>query len=490
MQFLQKNLGTALKLILFTLFSIMVRGYEYGDGNQVHYFNFAFHRFYPEFYSSDYLFKLHDVPYTIFIHFLYVVLKIFGENSFVFFTIYFLFLLLFYTAIYLITTFFFKNRTISLITLLLFIFPIPIGGSTINTVEKSLIPRFVAEIFLMFSIYFLFIKRNVLSPVLAGIGFLFHPITLIPYIPIVILSPFFENMHIFSLKEVSKVLKKCWKPIILKVSIFLIVAGPILCAFILSGQSGTLFMDASWKSIVLERMPYVFVTQWSVINFLLLFSTCIFFGTFTHFFKKKINPTVQAILFVSLGFFTLAFLSAIFTFRLGLQLQLARNLYLFVVFALIYGVGSALARLSKVNLKKASIILLIISVALCLPGRNRYGILWVNPLSEYQQAAIWAKTNTPNDSLFIVPLDTSGFRFWSKRSVFLELKEGGDGLYNRNFAMVWNDREELIEEERQFTITYLLELKKEFNVSYILTTQDISGLTAVYKNKKYTLYKI
>ncbi|MBI4009145.1 hypothetical protein HY357_02840, partial [Candidatus Roizmanbacteria bacterium] len=166
-------IGIIVKLIIFTLFSIIIRGYQYGSGNQVHYFNFAFKKFYPGLYPNDYLFKTHDLPYTIFVDFIYIVLKIFGENTFIFFFIYFFFLFLFYLAIYLIFDFFFKNRKVSAIILLFFIFPIPIGESTINTLEMSLMPRFIAEIFLLLSIYFILIKKNVLSPIFAGIGFLF-----------------------------------------------------------------------------------------------------------------------------------------------------------------------------------------------------------------------------------------------------------------------------------------------------------------------------
>lgn len=489
MKFLQQHVGIIIKLIFFTLFSILVRGYQYGSGNQVHYFNFAFHKFYPEFFANDYLFKIHDLPYTIFVDALYAVLRIFGENPFIFFLIYFLFLFLFYLAIYLIADYFFKNKKLSILMLLFFIFPIPIGGSTISTLEKSLTPRFVAEIFLLFSIYFLLLKKHIVSPLVAGIGFLIQPVILLSYIPVAALSGIFENMSTFSFKNIVNIPKSVFKSVGSKILIFLLVGSPMLFKFI-SGQEGSVFIDAEWRSILYDRLPYIFIWRWSIINFVALFAICIFFAFYKRIFKQKLHPTVKAILFVSMAFFVAAFLSSVFDFRLGLQLQLTRNLYLLVVFTIIFGIGSFLARLSMPSLQKTTLAIIFFSVALSFPTRTEYGIFWINPLDDYQKAAIWAKNNTPKDSAFLVPLDEFGFRFWSKRSVFLEHKEGGDSLYDRSLAIEWNKREELIENNREFSGEYITTLKNEYNIDHIVTKQEIPGLAIVYRNSKFIIYRI
>lgn len=474
------NIGLAVKLFLFTLFSILLRGYQYGSGNQVHYFNFAFHKFYPNLFQTDYLFKIHDIPFTIFVDFIHRLLNTFSENILVFFLIYFAFLLVFYSSIYAISNFLFKNTKIAWLTLFLFIFPIPIGGSTIHTVEKSLTPRFVAETFLLVSTYFLLIKKRVISSALSGIGFLFHPITIIPYLPIVVLSSYFED---------SKNLKNFLKNTLISTSVFLLVSFPILIKFVFQGQGGGLFVDPEWLTIIRGRLSYLFIEDWSLINFVVITVICLFFTFYRFVFKEKLNPTVKAVGFVSLTIFIFALLSSLTGFRLGLQLQLGRNLYLFVVMFLIFGSGSALSLLSETNLKRIAILFVIAPIILCFPGRSEFGILWMNPIENYQQVALWAKENTPEQSVFLVPLDEFGFRFWSKRSVFIEHKEGGDSLYDRNFAMEWNKRRELIE-DKELTGDLLAQLKNEYGVNYAITKEEVGGLKEVYRYKNYFVYEI
>ncbi len=479
MKLLKYKFGLILKLIIFTLFSILVRGYQYGSGNQVHYFNFAFHKFYPNLFQGDYLFKIHDIPYTIFVDFLNVLLKTFGENAFIFFVVYFVFLFFFYWSIYSISNFLFQNKKISGLILLLFIFPIPIGGSTIYTVEKALTPKLVAETLLLLSIYFLLAKKFIISALVAGFGFLFHPITLIAYGPIVLLNNLFE----------SKESRESWKKVLLIIGVFLIVSSPILIKFVLNGQGGGIFLDYEWMKIIKDRLPYLFIEEWSLINFLVIATISLFFIFYKFVFKHKLNSVVKSIVFVSLIIFAISFISSFTGFRLGLQLQLARNLYLFVVIFLVFGAGSFLSFLSETNLKRVAVLFVVLPVILSFPKRGEFGIFWINPIEDYEQVALWAKENTSTESVFVVPLDEYGFRFWSKRAVFVEQKEGGDSLYDRNFAIEWNKRQELIN-DKEFTNELVEKLKTEYEVSYIVSSKEQNNLNEVYRYKKYYVYKI
>ena len=157
--------------------------------------------------------------------------------------------------------------------------------------------------------------------------------------------------------------------------------------------------------------------------------------------------------------------------------------------AIIYGIGSVLEKISIKRLYKIAAITVFISLIFCFSGRKQYGFLWNNPLTEYQKAALWAKNNTSNESAFLVPINEFGFRFWSKRSVFLEHKEGGDSLYDRNFAMEWDKRKDLINANPEFSKEYVETLKRDYKIDYIVTTLNLPEIL-VYKNDKFFVYEI
>ena len=113
-------------------------------------------------------------------------------------------------------------------------------------------------------------------------------------------------------------------------------------------------------------------------------------------------------------------------------------------------------------------------IALSFPGRVSDGILWYRPLSNYEKLAVWAGNNTVENSIFVVPPDMSGFRFWSQRSVVNESKEGGEGLFDRNFSISWDQREDMLEAYETLTPAEVTSLKSTFHATYLVTQNTLA----------------
>ncbi len=461
-------------LLLFSLLTIVVRGYEFGLGNQIHYLTFFHYHMDPGLYPHDFLLKTHAIPYTIFIDFLrFMPLNFFGIQNSIFF-IYFVALFFFNLGIFLIVSKLFRDEMLKWIVLCFFIFPIPVGGSSIDTIEKELNPRFIAETFFVLSLYFLIIKKVVVSPLLAAIGFLFNPLTVIPYLFILLLSGFFRHITV--------------KNVLIGTFIFLLIITPLLFKYSINEQQSSFFIDKLWKNILIERVSYIFALRWSLLSW----SLAILMGIFLYIYGRfsKMHQVAKAAIIIGFLMFFINIISDIFSLRIGLQLQLTRNLYLPVFFTLIFFAKFLSDFVKKPLSIYLSLFLLSAIFLLSFHKRLPDGILWYRSSTDYEKAAIWARSNTKNESIFLVPVETTGFRFWSLRSVVVEDKEGGDSLYSRSFAMEWDRREDILENNYyHMSLVQIMNLKKQFQINYIVTTQILS-LPLQFQSGLWKIYKV
>jgi len=472
------KLGEFLALFIFTVFSMLIRGYEYGTGNQIHYLTYLNYYLQPALYPFDYLLKTHRIPYTIFIDLLKNTPFIRTNPETVIFIIYTLFLYAFYIGLFYLVFKLFNDKKLSWLALLLFVITIPIGGSTIFTVEKSFIPRFAADVFLILSVYFLLAKKFTRSAVIAAVGFLFHPLTLITY-PLILGILWFYKYAPF-------------KKLIQGFTIFTLISLPMLTKFLVQDSKVGIFIDSAWKEVLTERMPYVFILKWASYDYLLLGAIVAFFIFFSRFSQKKakINPVVSASIIAGLILLLVSILSDITSFRLGLQLQLPRNLYLMVIFAIIYFVRFLTLRFTGNAQRIVMSIVIIGTFAVTVIARGPDGILISRPYNDFEKVAIWAKSNTPITAIFVIPPDKDGFRFLSERSVVNESKEGGDGLYDRSFSLEWDRREDILEQNNFVLNTKeIMVVKKAFRMDYIVTTQTLP-YPVVHRSGVWKIYKI
>jgi len=114
---------------------------------------------------------------------------------------------------------------------------------------------------------------------------------------------------------------------------------------------------------------------------------------------------------------------------------------------------------------------------------------------------IWAKANTPEDSIYIIPPYINGFRVYSERSILGCWKDGIISYYNETFAGIWWERmQDLGYTQKNYkmynrTIYDSLDfqwLGKKYNASYIVAEQPgiDSVLPRVYENGHYVVFSI
>jgi len=243
----------------------------------------------------------------------------------------------------------------------------------------------------------------------------------------------------------------------------------MISKFFTANSYSSIFLDQVWKDIILERIPNIFIHTWKTYDFVLIAAVFGIFLLYRIIAKDKIHPIVNSIVLTGIIFFFLAWVSDIFSIRLGLQLQLARNIYLPVIFSVFY---FAALFIKVLNGKIKLISFMVVSttvIGFCLTYRLKDGLLLYRPLSDYEKLAVWAGNNTSQSSIFVVPPATDGFRFWSGRSVVNESKEGGDGLYDRNFAISWDQREDLLEQDESLSPDKVAEIKSTFNAEYLVS---------------------
>jgi hypothetical protein len=69
--------------------------------------------------------------------------------------------------------------------------------------------------------------------------------------------------------------------------------------------------------------------------------------------------------------------------------------------------------------------------------RRRYRLPGLRHKTPFEQCAIWAKENTPEDAVFLVGFQSRGFRGFSNRSPFFLFKDGCFAIFDERYAAQW-----------------------------------------------------
>jgi hypothetical protein len=133
--------------------------------------------------------------------------------------------------------------------------------------------------------------------------------------------------------------------------------------------------------------------------------------------------------------------------------------------------------------------------ALELPWRDRS-----DPWVELQR---WAEASTPVDALFLTPPDIEGFRSFSRRSHFVDWKQGTLSLFHPAFGSEWQERMRLLAPRRldpwpirnlarnydALTAAELQDLVTRFAITHVVVRQPRAlGLPLVYENAAFRVY--
>ena len=112
----------------------------------------------------------------------------------------------------------------------------------------------------------------------------------------------------------------------------------------------------------------------------------------------------------------------------------------------------------------------------------------------FMEACVWVKANTENHALFITePFTGYGgeVRLICKRGIFATRRDGGQVVFNRDYALEWNERYDIIKRlESEYNSAFLLEVAKKYHIDYAFSDRELEGLQNVFNNGTFFIYKV
>ncbi|MBU1322655.1 hypothetical protein KKE48_02190 [Patescibacteria group bacterium] len=105
---------------------------------------------------------------------------------------------------------------------------------------------------------------------------------------------------------------------------------------------------------------------------------------------------------------------------------------------------------------------------------------------------VWAKQNTPPETVFLTPPNFSGFRSFSQRSIVGDGKDGAVVFYTWEYTRLWQDKMEVLKNYTQFRESDFLKIQQQYPFQYLLVTSNhpVLDFQLVYKNSDFLVYKI
>lgn len=470
--------GLALFIALFTIAALWLRGYEYGSGDQTHYLVFIEKKINPSLYKDDFLVQTRDQQDSIFVEMMTFLATRVGNLEVAVFFMYMVCLFIFYLALYQIGYALWHDRYAAVLSLILLIPIYPIGGSSIVTFDSYLTLRTIAHALLLSAVYFLMKRRWWISIFLAGIGFLFHPLTLLPF-PI-ILATLLLSIH------------KPPRFVVKAVSVFSLIISPLLLRFLSRSNSDPIFLDPTWRSILEQRVPYAFALQWSwqswVISIIYIFVFVIGLIQLQQRNKTFMATVLKVIGLVCLVLLVIHLAGDIFSLSFIIKLQLTRSLYLVAILSIVLFAG--VVRQTSQSFTQLTLVLVVAVVVFFEIFHGNYlKIPYIQPRNDFELAAQWIRLNSSPDSKILIPPVRSGFRFFARRAVVTEYKEGAESLYSRSFALEWQRRQSLLKEYYSLKENDFLKIKENIHFDYLVTRAGLS-LPVSFTQGEWTIYNL
>lgn len=543
------KLITAFVILVFTLASTLsINQYRFGIADQSLMIPFLKISLNPNLYASDYALPQRSSYLTYLWQGLGLIVKYLKiDISTVFFVSYLISLYMTFLAIYLIALTLFKKREAAFLSLFFLLFTkATLAGAA--TLENILLARTVALPILLFSLLFFLREGYLVSFVLAGTGFLIHPLSA-AYVTTGLLISSLLNLKKIGLRRLIR-----------GIMVLLIAASPVFAwKFSQTLALNEFFSaDSQWVKILKLRLPHhLFPLSWSRGSF---FQAMLAFLTFLITFKHK--PQIRLhrlVLGFVLGILITCLIGIIFSeflpLAIVLNLQTLRSfkfiLYLVMIYfanyfwaelkqkknifdqlsvglvsvGIFYGAtGWQYAYLAfltltlflifhylvfprKRPLRPFLFLTILIVIALSLGAYFKKGRFSIANAQEEKWLDIqrWAKKNTDTQDLFIVPLNSEGFRVESERSIFGDWKDGCLAVFNPQFAYEWARRMEKLGFGKGFIFqegfanlkekdfTEIADEAKESSQKIFLVMfkkREPLEFPAVYQNEKFVIYEV
>lgn len=549
-----KSIRHQLIILVFTIISLFISGYRFGDGDQNSHISFLLKEINPDLYPNDYFVELRNYHYSFFWKLLVPILKTNLVNiEILFFLVYFFSLYVLYLFLYELILVFVGDRKISYIGLIGFLVPL-FSFTIFPTHETYLVNRVFVMPFLVYSLVLFLRGHRFWALTLVGIMYNFHVITA-TFVLIIIGSSIISERKSLGVRK-----------LLMMGLTFLIPALPVL-VWKFNNSPLDLSVDQYWFSLITRGALghifhlFSFNPPTIILFFLGLMNILVFFWTRR---QREINNELNNLdrklyLFILaiIGVITLAVISAeFFPVTVLIQLQLSR-IGVFVpiltypyFFAYICG-GTKTRSLGRLHFGFI-VMLMAISGSLGIPwlyylaianGRILLqraivlvGILWgvleavlvaqsgewkpgIYPIiqnSPWYGVQLWAKNNTKADDVFITPVDrwshyAPDFRLGSQRSTVVTLGDLMELAFHPRFFNSWKERFEdiapgaiaefrgnFIENKQLVKSIYtknsterFMDLAKKYRASYIVVEKPkVLDEDLVYENEEFRVYRI
>ena len=106
----------------------------------------------------------------------------------------------------------------------------------------------------------------------------------------------------------------------------------------------------------------------------------------------------------------------------------------------------------------------------------------------------WIKANTEKTSLFLTePFSSRGgeVRVMCNRGLFATRKDGGQVVFDREYALEWNRRYDIIKQlKADYSTEFLSEISFKYGVDYLLSDEPLNLAQKVFDNDGHYVYKL
>lgn len=425
------------------------------------------------------------------------------------FLVHFILTIIFLIGIYKIISVFINSIWLRWILILVLIGPFykfNLGGNELF--YNMLISSYVAKVFAIWAVYWFIKGEKLFSYILLIFSTFLHP-TVGSQLFIVFAS--FELLIIFK-NQYSNISKNT----IIGIGLYLILGGSYIF-LLLKGVNKTGVDDKMFFEIFEFRNAHHFFPQYfGLKNYIIEIS--LFLAGIFLMYRMKYRVLFNLSLIIAFGLVIYSIGIFIFQSTLVLSTQWFKTTIWLEFFALI-AVTSFIE--NKLNvLKKEYFNKVILSTLLILSSIFWIAIIYGVPyfqnkpyqfkygmnLTQEEEIGLLAKQNTPKEAVFIYPLEFTGFKFYSERSIYIDFKSV---VHRKDVLGNWYDRikfiygididtrrarEDLFIKARQnYSIIDKLKIVdlKNKGIDYIVQYNNVKmELPLIAKNDEYSIYKI
>lgn len=537
----------------FTLLTLLVVGYRFGDGDQNSHIPFLQKTINNDLYPDNSFIELRKdhVSYLRLILAFLVKTHVFSIEI-IFFAVFLISLYLLFDAYHQLIKIFVKNNY-SYLCLLIFIVPV-FSFATFPTHENYLVDRVVAMPFLVYAIAYFLKDRYKLSFTFLGVAYIFHPLTA-TFVLAMISSAFIFEIYRKRI-DVTEIVKSFL--------IFLVLALPVLFwKFNTSGMD--ISVQREWYEIISEGVLWHVFHILSLnpptilLTFMGIGNTAVFIWILKSQ-KDKIGKIDEILTIFLVAIYFVLFAGVVFSelypVTIAIQFQLTRIGVFIPVFLYPYFIGFIYSQYKNKSMSRrrfynmlcitaisgwllapliyylfishrkyiAGRVLFIFNTLLLLVGvivAYTYEIwqpgIYIFPIqNSWHEVQYWVKDNTKISDKFITPVDKwshyySDFIVFSQRSSVVTLGELFEIAFHPDYIHTWkerfddvvpgailkfknnyNENRKLVAEiYNQNTTEDFIRIAEKYQANYVIVEKPKTlSLDMVYENSDFLIYKI